>query len=728
MKRTTLAIAISTICSVSIGHATANAADANAPAVTETIEQISIIGSKAAINTTPGSGSYIDQETLNNYAITDINRVLAKAPGVYFIEEDGYGLRPNIGMRGNSADRSEKITVLEDGVLAAPAPYASPAAYYFPTIGRMSAIEILKGSSSVKYGPRTSGGVINLLSTETPDAPLAGKLDVALGSNAYRKLHAVIGGRSDSSGALAEVFHYGADGFKDLNSGQDTGFEKTDAMVKLDTYLGDKQQHHLEFKAKYSDETSNETYLGLVDADYAADAYQRYSASQLDVMNTEHTHVSLHYDYIISPKSDVSIIAYNNDFARNWYKTSKVGGLSLGSGAEEIAAQIDNGTYSDTALPEVQIKANNRSYSSQGIQGELAYRTGEHDIRFGLRLHEDDMDRYQWVDKYDLGTDQTLALTSAGIPGTDSNRIDSASATSLFIHDTWELANLTLKGGLRYEDVELTRHDWGTADPQRTEVPAFRSNSVAALLPALGMTYQFNDDWVVLAGVQRSFAPPAPGNQNAEKEDGWNAEAGVRFNDKDLRIEAIAFSTRLDNLHGNCTASQGCDDSLIGNQYNAGKVSIDGLELSLQQAWQLGAVQIPLNMNFTYSNASFEESFESDLDSWGSVTSGDDLPYLPQTVLQIETGVKGYNWQVLASVQRLDEMRTQAGSGAINADNGIAGRTVVNVSAQYSIDDTQQVYAVIDNAFDTTYIATRQHGAIQTGKPRTVQIGYRVNF
>ena len=726
MKRTTLAIAISTLCSFTLGHA--NAALTDTQQSNDTIEQISIIGSKAAINSTPGSGSYIDQDTLNNYAITDINRILAKAPGVYFVEEDGYGLRPNIGMRGNSADRSEKITVLEDGVLAAPAPYASPAAYYFPTIGRMSAIEILKGSSSVKYGPRTSGGVINLLSTATPDAPLAGKLDVALGSDAYRKVHAVVGGRNDSSGAMAEVFHYGADGFKDLNSGQDTGFEKTDAMIKLDTYLGSEQQHHLEFKAKYSEENSDETYLGLLDDDYAKNPYQRYSASQLDEMTTDHTHLSVHYDYIISANSDVSIIAYSNDFARNWYKTSKVGGFSLGSGAESIAAQIDNGTYINSELPEVQIKANNRSYSAQGIQGELAYRTGDHDIRFGLRLHQDDMDRYQWVDKFTLNTDQTMLLSSKGIPGTDSNRIDSANATSLFIHDTWEIADLTFKGGLRYEDVELTREEWGTADPQRSSAPMVRSNTVDALLPALGLTYQLNDDWVVLAGVQRSFAPPAPGNQNAEIEDGWNAESGVRFNDKDLQIEAIAFSTRLDNLHGNCTASQGCDDSLIGNQYNAGKVSIDGIELSLQQAWQVGAVQIPLNINYTYSNATFDESFESDLESWGSVSRGDDLPYLPQTVIQVESGVKGYNWQVLASVQMLDEMRTQAGSGVIDSSNGIARRTVVNLSAQYSIDNTQQIYAVMDNVLDKTYIATRQHGAIQTGKPRTIQIGYRVNF
>ena len=117
------------------------------------IEHVTIFGNSQAVETTPGSGMVIDQAYLDDFAVSDIMRVLTKVPGVYITEEDGYGLRPNIGMRGNSADRSEKITIMEDGVLAAPAPYASPAAYYFPTIGRMSSIEVLKGGSSVIIWP-----------------------------------------------------------------------------------------------------------------------------------------------------------------------------------------------------------------------------------------------------------------------------------------------------------------------------------------------------------------------------------------------------------------------------------------------------------------------------------------------------------------------------------------------------------------------------------------------
>src|SRR5262245_45405483 len=78
----------------------------------------------------PGARAEISKEQLERDEFDDLHKVLAGTAGVYIRDEDGYGLRPNIGMRGAAADRSQKITIMEDGVLSGPAPYSAPAAYY----------------------------------------------------------------------------------------------------------------------------------------------------------------------------------------------------------------------------------------------------------------------------------------------------------------------------------------------------------------------------------------------------------------------------------------------------------------------------------------------------------------------------------------------------------------------------------------------------------------------
>jgi Fe(3+) dicitrate transport protein len=55
---------------------------------------------------------------------------------------------------------------MEDGVLISPAPYSAPAAYYF---GEQNAIfRNIKGGSQIQYGPYTTGGAINMVSTQIP--------------------------------------------------------------------------------------------------------------------------------------------------------------------------------------------------------------------------------------------------------------------------------------------------------------------------------------------------------------------------------------------------------------------------------------------------------------------------------------------------------------------------------------------------------------------------------
>ena len=78
----------------------------------------------------------IDLRAIENTRVLTTAEVLRKAPGVHVREEEGFGLRPNIGVRGLSPTRSSRVLLLEDGIPLAYAPYGDNAAYYHPPIER----------------------------------------------------------------------------------------------------------------------------------------------------------------------------------------------------------------------------------------------------------------------------------------------------------------------------------------------------------------------------------------------------------------------------------------------------------------------------------------------------------------------------------------------------------------------------------------------------------------
>ncbi|MBI2969773.1 MAG: TonB-dependent receptor plug domain-containing protein, partial [Gammaproteobacteria bacterium] len=196
-------------------------AEGDASSEREVLDQIHVIGHRSDVYEVPGSAHYIDDRSIREFSYDDINRVMQSVPGVYVRGEDGYGLFPNISLRGVDTSRSAKVTLMEDGILAAPAPYAAPSAYYSPTTGRMYGLEILKGTSQARYGPHITGGVINYLST-----PIPGERRIFLrtqyGKDDDMRAHAVYGDTLTTGvgrlGYLIEGYAHSTDGFKTIDA------------------------------------------------------------------------------------------------------------------------------------------------------------------------------------------------------------------------------------------------------------------------------------------------------------------------------------------------------------------------------------------------------------------------------------------------------------------------------------------------------------------------------
>lgn len=707
------------------------------------LESVTITGDAVAREKTPGSVHKVEEQSLQQWRYMDVHRVLEEVPGVYVRQEDGYGLRPNIGMRGSGSDRSKKIALMEDGILFAPAPYSAPAAYYFPLMARMQSVEVFKGPSAIQYGPNTVGGAINFVSRDIPggdegEEDNRGALDLALGSYGFGKVHGYYGDSTDRYGWLLEGVHLQASGFKDLDGGGDTGFDKNDILLKArynsDIYA--EVYHQFDLKIGYADEVSDETYLGLTDADFDADPLRRYAASQRDEMDWDHQQYSLsHY---MDPGGDYAIntTLYRREFSRVWDKLNGFGGdaPTLQSILEQpdtpvntsfydiLTGQADSTTSTETLL----LGANGRDFVAQGIQTQIEWEPeiagSLHAVTLGIRYHEDEIVRNHTERGYLMQSGQ---LVADGNPErfTTRNRA-TAEALAVHLHDTVSVGDLTLSGGVRAEmiDTDFTNRLNGQT----------LSRSDDILIPGLGVSYRAVGNLRVLAGVHKGFVPVPPGSDDeVEPEESINYEFGLRYNSADLRAEAIGFYNDYSNLTGSCTFSSGCAASELDLGFNAGEVDIWGLEAEVSKTFATGIqgrLRFPVKLTYTWTDSEFKNSFTSPRPDLSHVRVGDALPYLPEHQLTLKAAVTQFNWRAALAIKYVAEMRTQAGSGEPSAAERTDAQTVVDLSFDYQLTDKRQLYLTVQNLFNDESIVARRPFGARPGKPLTLTAGFKMNF
>lgn len=701
-------------------------------------EEVTIIGSREQARTLPGSAWVITQEDLEIYQYTDINRVLGQAPGVYAIDEEGLGLRPNIGIRGSGTGRSSKVTLMEDGILIAPAPYADPAAYYFPTTGRLAGVEILKGAPLLSEGPYTVGGAVNLLSTNIP-RKMGGQLTGEFGSNAETRVHANIGNSGETYGWLLETHQHRSDGFQHIDrSTRDTGLRKQDYLGKFrlntpQNFAGPYQQ--VDLRVGYAEEISNASYLGLTDADYNHAPKRRYGLTERDQMDNQWQGTTLSYTVEFSDTLSWHITAYRNHFKRDWFKVDRVGGASIGDviaaanqGDPNAIAQLQGSE--DTA---VDIKHNDREYTAKGVQSRLEWKlaTGsvDHALQLGTRWHGDDIDRFQPVEQYQQ-LSGALAFAGEVAPNGSNNREESARAQAYWLLDTLSLSEtLELTLALRYEDIDTRRTQYATTDrSQLSAASAQRRNNTREWLPGAGITWHLAEHWQLLAGVHRGMAPAGAGAiDGTDPELSTNYEGGFRYGTDRLNVELIGFYSDYENSVRNCSLAFPCANNADSGTEQLGEAEIKGVEFSVDYRPEFAGLSWPLRLSYTHTDA----QITADSDS-GEVLDGDEYPYVPRNQFYLGAGVEGAaGWRINAAGRYLSDMCIDFECERGGVDNTFRKTDsvfIVDLAASYSLSDSARVYARLDNVFDNDGIVSRSPAGARPSKPRAALVGFTVNY
>ena len=699
----------------------------------ETIESVSIIGSKDDQKSLAGSGQIISNDDLLKAMDTDIQKILTAAPGLYMRTEEGYGLRPNISIRGTAIERSAKVAIMEDGVLVAPSPYTSSSAYYFPTTGRIHAVEVLKGPAAVTQGPQTIGGAINLISTPIPNAP-SGKFVQELGENGMKRTHFYAGGTSGNFGGLVEVHEHESDGFDSIaNVGGDTGFKKSDLMVKARYENGD---HSLTFKMVDLDETSNQSYVGLSQASFNANPRQRYGATAYDKMMNDGDQTSLTYvgDF---ENFNVTFTSWQNDYYRDWFKVSDFNNKKAHGEQDdinELISDANNGSANaqailDGKLPvQIEYKHNNRYYTNEGYQFTINTSLGIHDLTLGYRDMEDSESRIQAHEYSDQSADGSLSpiYGYVGLSGSN-NRLRESSATSYYLQDKMDFGKLDITLGYRSEDYEQRHRRWGEgAGPNLTAVritsvrDTFATNDHTT--QSFGATYEVNENLTLVAGFHEGMTPMF----GADPEEADNTELGIRYSDGAGDVEIFYFSSEYSNLAAECTLVSGAacnaDESAV---FSGGSADVEGLEFSGSWVFEGKGVSYPIAVTYTSTDATFNNSSESDY--FGVVAAGDDLPYIPSSSMSIVAGFISDNG--FSGNMRLIDVGSSCSIAACGTYNKIDAHTILDLNLRKALNDAMDVYLIVENMTDDADIISRapSEGA-RSQKPRTLKVGFSYKF
>lgn len=679
----------------------------------------------------PGSFHAVPPRTLARYAYDDPGQALQLVPGVYVRHEDGFGLRPNIGIRGATSDRSKKVALMEDGLPFAPAPYSAPAAYYFPLMARAYQLEVLKGPAAIAYGPQTIGGAIDIITRPIPFGQ-SGALDLSVGSYGHAKLHAHYGSGDLRGGFLLEGVHLQSGGFKELPDEADTGFVRNEWSLKANRVFAPESEllHELAVKLTYSDEASNESYLGLTDEDFRESPRRRYLASSLDRMEWHRTSAVLTHH--IEPHAGMTLTtsAYRHDLARVWRKLNGLRGASVSEVLENpttpqsalflgvLSGESDASSSAETLL----IGPNDRDFVSQGIQSRVDWQTEtaglRHEVSYGVRFHHDRVERRHSEDGFRV---QGGLLLPEGSP-TIVNAYNEAESLALALHasDAISWRGLTLTPGLRAELIHSTFTD---------KISGARTGSaVQMLLPGLGAHQALTPELGLLFGVHRGMSPPAPGATAVKPEVSVNYEGGARYMEAKQRLELIGFFNDYSNLANQCTFSSGCREADIDVQFDAGRARIYGLEAFGETSLRWGRLGVPLSATYTLTLGEFLETFTSDDPVFGEVESGDELPYVPRHQARASCGLEYLASGAYVAGTFVSAMREEAGRGPGGARTDRQLVFDVGVHHELPIARRARLYAHVRNVANSQLIVSRRPFGARPNAPISVQVGAQLEF
>ncbi|MEO5616482.1 MAG: TonB-dependent receptor [Candidatus Eisenbacteria bacterium] len=666
--------------------------------------RVEVIGKRWNLNRIAGSASLLDANTLESSRVFTANEALRKLPGVAVRDEEGFGLRPNIGIRGLNPTRSTKTTLLEDGVPLASAPYGENASYYHPPIERFEAVELMKGAGQIQFGPQTIGGLINYITPAPPVRP-GGMISATGGSRGYSAGKVRLGGHR----MLLDFTRKAGDGARDNTESRLNDFN-------FKTVIGSPQR--LTLRANYFTESSTVTYSGLTQAEFDRQG-ARYNPFANDRFDIHRYGASATHQLNFGAMAVVTTNLYYSLFERDWWRQSSSTTDAQG-GAGVSAARLAGDRIDADTIRSIQGRL--REYRTWGIEPRLRvnYRAAgaANELMAGVKGHFERQDRKQ--------VNGTSATARTGTLAEDNLR--KTRAYSAFVTHRTQAGPWSVTPGVRFEHIESSRAN-------RLPGGLAGSDDLNQWIPSLGAAWNPAATVMVFGGVHGGFAPPRTEDVIAfsgtatevEAEHSVNWEIGTRLDPASgAEIQATVFRNDFDRLiavgsvaAGSTPLAQG-EAVFAGAEFAGSYRHPSGLSLRSAYTWLAEAEQ----------TTPFRQVVG------GAVLAGSAAgrrqPYAPEHLLSAGAGWtwRGFDARI-ETVYIGPQFADFANTAAPSAD-GQRGRlesaTVWNASLNQRVDHVGvTAFLTLKNAADRTYVVDRTRG-ILVSSPRLLQAGVHYRF
>ncbi|MFN3529613.1 MAG: TonB-dependent receptor family protein [Bacteroidia bacterium] len=694
--------------------------------------QIEIMADREGVfQRTPGAVSLINQKEIQLTSPLSGNEVMRRAPGVHVVDEEGVGLRTNIGIRGLDPDRSRNVLILEDGIPVALNPYGEPEMYYTPAIERMERVEILKGSGQIMFGPQTIGGVINYI-TADPTLDPTTRINLRGGMGGFFSGMISHSQTHGNTGVMINYLHKRADqvGY--------VGFNIHDFNTKFKFRISDKSTIGVKLSAY--DELSNATYIGLTQSMFDAGNNDFVLMAPDDKLHIRRYAISATHQYQRNRNFSIKSTAYAYTTTRNWQRQDFVLNGSANTRPSNFTGQVwgDSSIANGAVFMRNSNGHRNRQFEVAGLETRLNYRFDilgkENQLDAGIRLqHERAYEQLLFGTKANAGSGNMI-----------ENEMRTGLAFSAFVQNRIDLdKRLSITPGLRLEQFNYER------DINRrrfnnivTDTSILAASNLTQLIPGIGANYNLNKNTTVFAGVHRGFAPPRVKDaidgggtvQQLDAELSWNYELGSRITVATwLTAEITAF--RLDFSNQIIPISQS-SDGLGTGLVNGGRTLHQGIEsaFNLDFGKLFGTKNsLVFHCMATYIDARFaNDRFIAQGNDTLNI-SGNRTPYAPKWLLTAGLSLEaknGLRTRILLNHvgEQFGDILNRTEPTANGREGILAAYTLLDASIIYPWRNKYNFSLSVKNLTNERYMASRRPQGIRVGLPAFVLAGFEIRI